>query len=117
MRWISALTRTIAVTTGCLPRFLCQLSWASYLGPARLGRLRYYVWPRAELPKGADATVREPADQPAEHVRGGTRVGERPVIRRGSRAEEPGQRAQLAVGDLVRVHDAPSQHDRVEHGE
>src|SRR5580704_1376483 len=83
MRWISALTRTIAVTTGCLPRFLCQLSWASYLGPARLGRLRYYVRPVAELPKGADAAVREPADQPAEHVRGGPRVGERPVVWRG----------------------------------
>src|ERR1051325_770446 len=93
MRWISALTRTIAVTTGCLPRFLGQLSW-----PARLGRLRYYVRPPAELPKGADAAVREPADQPAEHVRGGPGVGQRPGVRRGPRAAETGQRAQLAVG-------------------
>src|SRR6185312_5683556 len=109
MRWISALTRTIAVTTDA-----SHALSASYLGPACLGRLRYYVWPRAELPKGADAAVREPADQPAEHVRGGPRVGERPVVRRGPRAEEPGQRAQLAVGHLVRVHHAPGQHDCVQ---
>src|SRR5580700_6955248 len=91
MRWISALTRTIAVTTGCLPDCLGQL-----VGPALLGwRLRYYVRPGAELVQGADAAVRQPPDQPAEHVRGGARVGQRAMARRGAGPEEPGQRAQL----------------------
>src|SRR5271165_5700324 len=93
IRWISALTRTIAVITRCLPDCRCQLAgparWASLLG----WRLRYYVWPGAELVQGADAAVRQPADQPAEHVRGGARVGQRAMIRRRPRAEEPGQRA------------------------
>src|SRR5690348_774138 len=88
MRWISALTRTIAVTT--------DASRGVVLGPA-CWRLRYYLRPGAELPQGADAAVCQPPDQPAEHVRGGPRVGERPVVRRGPRAEEPGKRAQLAV--------------------
>src|SRR5690242_18045183 len=80
-------------------------------------RLRYYVRPGAELLDGADAPVLEPAHQPAEHVRGGARIGQRAVARRRPRAEEPGQRAQLAVRHLVRVHHPAGQHDRVEDGE
>src|SRR5271166_1242588 len=113
MRWISALTRTIAVTTGCLPGCLGQIALPPYSG----WRLRYYVWPGAELIQGADAAVRQPADQPAEHVRGGPRVGQRAMARRRASPEESGQRAQLAVGHLVRVHHLPGQHDRVQHGE
>src|SRR5260370_6130270 len=109
MSWISARTRTIAVTTGCLP---------GWLGPDSLGwRLRYYVWPGAELIQGPDPVVGQPPDQPAEHVRGGARVGQRAVRRSRAGPEEPSQRAQLAVRHLVRVHQLPSQHDRVQHGE
>src|SRR6266567_1932946 len=118
MRWISALTRTIAVTTGCLPGSLCRFNRARLRCPFERGwRLRYYAGPGAELLHGADAAVRQPPDQPAQHVRGGARVGQRAVARRRPRAEEPGQRAQLAVGHLVRVHHLPGQHDRVQHGE
>src|ERR1700677_2252382 len=107
MRWISAFTRTIAVTTGCLPGTLPAFSgW----------RLRYYVRPGAELVEGPHAAVRQTPDQPAEHVGGGARVGQRAMAWRGPRAEESGQRAQLAVRNLVRVHQVPGQHDRVEHG-
>src|ERR1700685_2430108 len=106
MRRISAFTRTIAVTTGCLPGTL----------PAYFGwRLRYYVRPDPELFEGAHAVVRQAPDQPAEHVGGGARVGQRAMARCGPGAEESGQRAQLAVGNLVRIHQVPSQHDRVEH--
>src|SRR6202023_3466263 len=104
MRWISARTRTIAVTTGCLPG---SLGW----------RLTYYVLPGAELIQGPDPVVGQPPDQPAEHVRGGARVGQRAVRRSRAGPEEPGQRAQLAVRHLVRVHELPGQHDRVQYGE
>src|SRR5580658_2957429 len=111
MRWISARTKTIAVTTGCLPdcrdRPACLPGW----------RLRYYVRPGAELTEGMHAAMGQPPDQPAEDVCGGPRVGQRTMARRRMRAEEPGQRAQLAVGHLVRVHHPPGQHDGVEHGE
>src|SRR5579863_4957837 len=99
MRWISARTRTIAVTTLGLPG---SLGW----------RLTYYVRPGPELIQGPEAAVGQPPDQPAEHVRGGARVGQRPVGRRRAGPEEPGQRAQLAVRYLVRVHQMPGQHDR-----
>ena len=56
-------------------------------------------------------------DQPAEDVGGGARVGQRAVRRCRARPEEPGQRAQLAVWHLVRVHQLPGQHDGVQYGE
>src|SRR5260370_4551753 len=114
MRWISALTRTIAVTTGCLPG-LCSASlvWASL----SWWRLRYYLWPGPELVQGVDAAVRQPTDQPAEHVRGGPRVGQRAVARRRPPPEQSAHPAQLAVGHLVPIHHPPGQHDRVEHAE
>src|ERR1700761_2232556 len=104
MRWMSARTKTIAVTTGCLPG--CD-GW----------RLRYYGRPGPQLIEGADAAVGQPPDQPAQHVGGGPRVGQRAVRRSGAGPEEAGQRAQLAVRHLVRVHQLPVQHDRVQHGE
>src|ERR1700691_3696014 len=108
MRWISAFTRTIAVTTGCLPGTL-----RAYFG----WRLRYYVRPDAELFEGAHAVVRQAPDQPAEHVGGGARVGQRAVARRARGAEEPGRRARFAVRDLIRIHHLRGQHDGVQHGE
>src|SRR5580693_9915820 len=104
MRWISARTRTIAVTTGCLP---VSLGW----------RLTYYVRPGPEFIQGQDPVVGQPPDQPVEHVCGGARIGQRPVRRCRAGPEEPGQRAELAVRHLVRVHQLPGQHDRVQHGE
>src|ERR1700684_735064 len=85
---------------------------------ARLGwRLRYYVRPVAELREGMHAPVGQPPDQPTEHVRGRTRVGQRPVTRRRPGSEEPGERSQLDVGHLVRVHDVPGEHDSIQYGE
>src|SRR5436305_13603624 len=80
-------------------------------------RLRYYVRPGAELLDGADAPVLEPAHQPAEHVRGGARIGQRAVARRRPRAEEPGLRPQLAVRHLVRLHLPPGPYARLAHGD
>src|SRR5208282_6903847 len=94
MRWISALTRTIAVTTGCLPDCRCPPRFRARLFRLALTLLRP---PDAELAERADAAVRQAPDQPAEHVGGGSRVGQRAMARCGPRAEEPGQRAQLAV--------------------
>src|SRR6202041_458138 len=89
-----------------------RLSWPGSHG----WRLRYYVRPGSELIQGPDPVVGQPPDQPAEHVCGGTRVGQRAVRRRRAGPEEPGQRAQLAVWDFVRVHQVPGQHHRVKHG-
>src|SRR5580692_6629156 len=111
MRWISAFTRTIAVTTGA------SEVWIASLPGLALTLLRQDVGPGAELGQRPDAAVRQAPDQPAEHVGGGARVGQRAVARRGPGAEEPGQRAQLAVRDLVRIHHLPGQHDGVQHGE
>src|SRR5260370_26911412 len=95
MRWISARTRTIAVTTGCLP---------GCLGPDSLGwRLRYYVWPGAELIQGPDPVGGQPPDQPAGHTRGGARGGQRAGRRRRAGPAERGPRAQPAVRPLARV--------------
>src|SRR5581483_5585387 len=106
MRWISALTRTIAVTNGYRPGTL--LGW----------RLRYYgLWPAAELTKGPHALGGQPGDQRPENFGGGACVGESPVVRHGTGAEETGQRAQLAVRHLLRVQQLPGERHRVEHRE
>src|SRR5208282_501785 len=68
MRWISAFTRTIAVTTGCLPGFSSGLA---------LTLLRHHVGPGAELAESPDAAVRQAPDQPAEDVGGSVGVGQR----------------------------------------
>src|SRR5579875_849547 len=101
MRWMSALTRTIAVTTRCL----LSMPGSGYLQPF------------TEVVQGADPARREPSDQGVEHGRGGACVGQGPVARLGRRAEERGQRGQLAVGHLVLAQKLPGDHHRVEDGE
>src|SRR5579863_1045526 len=99
MRWISARTRTIAVTTECLPE--CRVR-PDRAGQSVLGwRLRYYFWPVRELTQGPHAPVGQAPDQPAEDVGGRPGVGQGAVAGRRPGPEEAGQRAQLAVGHLV----------------
>src|SRR5581483_6030880 len=93
MRWTSARTRTIAVITAYLPG---SLRW----------RLRYYVRPRAQLAEGPYPAVRQPPDEPAEHVGGGAGVRQRPVARRGPGPEEPGERARVKHGEAGPGHAA-----------
>src|ERR1700744_1113096 len=95
IRWMSAFTNTIAVTTA-----------ASLLrAPPGARRRSGYRQPVAEVVQGPDAQQRQPGDEHIQDRRGRPGVGQRPVGRRGRRLEVGGQRAELAVRHL-----APDQH-------
>src|ERR1700761_2308824 len=92
IRWMSALTNTIAVTTA-----------ASLLrAPPGARRRSGYRQPVAEVVQGAHPQQSQPGDEYVQHRRGGPRVGQRTVGRRGRRLEVSGQRAELAVRYLAR---------------
>src|SRR5487761_484607 len=101
MRWTSAFTRTIAVTTGRLLRSSSGLerSSAGYLGE------------RPHAGRG------KPPDEAVQHRDSGPRVGEGAMAWRRRRAEIGRQRGQLAVGHLGLAEHLPRQRDRVEHRE
>ena len=58
---------------------------------------------RAQFGQRLHADVAEPRDQPVQHVDRRPRIGQRAVVRRRRRAEEPGERGSLQLGTSSRV--------------
>ena len=70
---------------------------------------------RLQLLDRVHAEVAQALHEAVEDVDGRSRVGERAVVRRGARMEQPGKRRQLAVRRVVSGHHPPGQLGGVEH--